>query len=91
MKHGATMNQQANSPTSGASRRANRLPKLTQKHINAIGWDVGNRSMQKAGRTKWSKADYRAACEKASELFSKTLGAPLFAPESSSNQTPTQE
>jgi len=27
----------------------------------AIGWDEGNRSMSAGGRTKWNKADQRAA------------------------------
>jgi len=33
------------------------LPSL----IRASAWDAGNMSMRKAGRTKWSRADWNAA------------------------------
>jgi hypothetical protein len=35
---------------------------LTYPVIFAAGRDAGNRLMRRAGRTKWAKADYRAAC-----------------------------
>lgn len=55
--------------------RTNR-PQLTTKHINAIGWDEGNRSAARSGRKVWTKAGYRAACSKANELFAASIGAP---------------
>lgn len=41
--------------------------------INAAGWDAGNASMRKAGRSVWSRADYNAAARKANQLF-KSIG-----------------
>lgn len=41
--------------------------------INAIGWDAGNESMRRAGRTVWSRADYLAAAREANRLF-KAVG-----------------
>lgn len=41
--------------------------------INAAGWDAGNASMRKAGRSVWSRADYNAAARKANQLF-KAIG-----------------
>lgn len=34
---------------------------LTQSAINAAGQDAGNRSMRKAGRTRWNRADAMVA------------------------------
>lgn len=38
---------------------------------HASGHDVANRSMRKAGRTKWSKADYNKAVKEFNRLFPK--------------------
>uniref|UniRef100_A0A6M3JZ73 Uncharacterized protein n=1 Tax=viral metagenome TaxID=1070528 RepID=A0A6M3JZ73_9ZZZZ len=35
--------------------------KMNQKIAYAIGWDAGNRSMKKAGRTSWNDTDKEAA------------------------------
>lgn len=44
--------------------------------INSRGWDAGNESMRKAGRTVWSQADYNAAANEANRLFRATRIAP---------------
>lgn len=41
---------------------------LTPKLITAASHDAGNRSMEAAGRTKWSRKDYSAACKEWSRL-----------------------
>lgn len=48
------------------------LPSL----IRASSWDAGNFSMQKAGRTKWSRKDYNAAAETQNRLVKATYGLP---------------
>lgn len=41
---------------------------LTLAMVYAAGHDAGNRSMRKAGRTKWSRADYNAAAAEFARL-----------------------
>ena len=55
--------------------RTIRGPVLTQNLIGAIGCDVGNASMRRAGRSVWNRSDYRAAARKANELFAASIGA----------------
>lgn len=38
-------------------------PVMDYKLAHAIGWDAGNASMRKAGRTVWSEDDYNASVE----------------------------
>ena len=42
--------------------------KLTRKMCYASGQDAANRSMRMAGRTKWNKKDYNAACKEFNRL-----------------------
>lgn len=46
------------------------LPSL----IRAAAWDIGNRSMSKAGRTVWNRADYNAAARFQNETIAKCYG-----------------
>jgi len=43
--------------------------KMTESLARSIAWDEGNRSMKKAGRKKWSKADYNTAVRKYNKLW----------------------
>lgn len=43
--------------------------KMTYKIAMAAAQDAGNRSMKKAGRKKWSKADYNVAAKTFNDLF----------------------
>ena len=43
--------------------------KTTYKLAMAAGWDAGNRSMRKAGRTAWNHEDYKAAAEVVARLL----------------------
>lgn len=56
---------------------------LTLSMVFAAGRDAGNRSMRKAGRKKWGKRDYNAACAEFNRLapFAKcnyTVGAARY-------------
>lgn len=42
---------------------------LTRALAWAAATDEGNRSMRVAGRSKWSRKDYNAACRKFAELW----------------------
>jgi hypothetical protein len=42
---------------------------LTYSLAMAASRDAGNRSMRKAGRTRWSRADWNAAAEKFHKLL----------------------
>lgn len=57
-------------PRNTASATTNPLPSL----IRASAWDEGNRSMQRAGRKVWSRADYNVAARKQNELVIATHG-----------------
>jgi hypothetical protein len=46
------------------------LPSL----IRAAAWDAGNRSMAKAGRKVWSRADYNAAALFQNETIARCYG-----------------
>jgi hypothetical protein len=54
------------------------MPAVTQlplpSLIRASAWDAGNFSMQKAGRTKWSRKDANAAAETQDRLIKATFG-----------------
>jgi len=39
------------------------------KLIHSAGMDAGNRSMRRAGRTKWNKEDYNAAARECDRLY----------------------
>lgn len=56
--------------TRTASAQALPLPSL----IRAAAWDEGNRSMSRGRRTKWSRKDYVAACEKQHQLVRQCFG-----------------
>lgn len=47
------------------------LMTLTPKLIVAVSRDAANSQMQAAGRTKWSRADARLACETQARLMQK--------------------
>jgi len=42
---------------------------LTPQIAYAAGQDAGNRSMRKAGRTKWNRTDYNAAAHETNRLM----------------------
>lgn len=46
------------------------LPSL----IRAAAWDAGNRSMMKAGRKVWNRADYNAAARFQNETIARCYG-----------------
>ena len=41
---------------------------LTPEIVRAAAWDAGNRSMRRAGRTKWSAEDWDIACAEIDRL-----------------------
>lgn len=43
--------------------------RMTYKLAMAAGADAANRSMRKAGRTKWSKKDYQICCDTVARLL----------------------
>lgn len=47
--------------------------KLTKELAHAAGWDAGNASMRKAGRTKWNRADYNLAARTTNRLLDALL------------------
>ena len=52
-----------------AARKANPLPVMTYRTAMAAGEDAANRQMRKAGRTKWSRADYNIAARTFNRLY----------------------
>jgi len=48
------------------------MTQITQQIARAAAQDAGNNSMRKAGRSKWSKADYNAACATFAKLWPTT-------------------
>lgn len=49
---------------------------MTASLARAIGDDAGNRSMRKAGRATWNRADWNAACL----ATDRAIGAPMSDP-----------
>ena len=47
--------------------------KLTYELAQAAGWDAGNASMRRGGRTKWSQEDWDEAAKVSSRLFAEVI------------------
>lgn len=50
------------------------MARMTYKIAMAAGRDAGNRSMKAAGRTKWNKKDWSAACAETERLMALIEG-----------------
>lgn len=46
------------------------------KFAHSAGWDAGNRSMRKAGRSKWNDDDWNAACAEFERLYPSSVKLP---------------
>lgn len=44
-------------------------PKRCYEIAHAAGQDAGNRAMRAGGRSRWSRADYQAACAEMNRLL----------------------
>lgn len=54
---------------------------MTQQSLaHAAGWDAGNRSMRRAGRSRWNAEDYNAAVREYDRLMGPPPGALLTDP-----------